>query len=52
MSLGTDIYGLLGYGSIDYDTSNVAIDDQDGFSWGLGLAYSFTAFDEDVCSVC
>ncbi len=36
-----DVYGLLGYASTDYDTS-ASIDGIDGFSWGLGVAYSFT----------
>jgi len=46
-----DIYALLGYGSTSYDYSKKlsshgfeanSSDDFDGFSWGLGAAYSFT----------
>ena len=42
-----DIYALLGYASSDVSTNygNVDVDwgyDTDGFSWGLGVAYSFT----------
>ena len=43
-----DIYGLLGYATTTLDSTykagNVAFDnstDLDGFSWGLGVAYSF-----------
>jgi len=38
-----DIYALLGYASVNVDTSDLIGDmDLDGFSWGLGVAYSFT----------
>ncbi len=33
-----DIYGLLGYASVDTDLPV----DMDGFSWGIGGAYAFT----------
>ena len=46
-----DIYALLGYGAAEYDysannhsglTAKYSSDSLDGFSWGLGAAYSFT----------
>ena len=42
-----DIYALLGYASsdytVDYDNGlTYNSDDLDGFSWGIGAAYSFT----------
>ena len=39
-----DVYALLGYGSstISFDNANYPDLDADGFSWGLGAAYSFT----------
>ena len=45
-----DIYALLGYGAAEYDlqavngttTFKYNSDSVDGFSWGLGAAYSFT----------
>jgi len=42
-----NIYALLGYGStdVDYDAGSnatVTVDSADGFSWGLGVDYSFT----------
>lgn len=46
-----DIYALLGYGATDYQfdvvnsagwSKNFATDSDDGFSWGLGAAYSFS----------
>jgi opacity protein-like surface antigen len=41
-----DIYGLLGYGSATVNNVKIAGSnrdfDIDGFSWGLGMAYSFT----------
>ncbi len=37
-----DVYALLGYASSDYSADDVVIDTLDGFSWGLGAAYSFT----------
>jgi opacity protein-like surface antigen len=42
-----DVYALLGYGSADatYDLASggsITSDSVDGFSWGVGAAYSFT----------
>ncbi len=42
-----DIYALLGYASSDYEMDydnglSYNSDDLDGFSWGIGAAYSFT----------
>ncbi len=38
-----DVYALLGYASSAGSFSDAPdTDDQDGFSWGLGAAYSFT----------
>ncbi|RLA70300.1 MAG: porin family protein [Epsilonproteobacteria bacterium] len=39
-----DIYGLLGYASVDADHAGTTLPDAnfDGFSWGIGAAYSFT----------
>ncbi len=38
-----DVYALLGYASSAASFSDAPdSDDQDGFSWGLGAAYSFT----------
>ena len=38
-----DIYALLGYASVDVGHNNTLPDmDFDGFSWGIGAAYSFT----------
>lgn len=37
-----DIYALLGYASSDFSADEVVVDTFDGFSWGLGAAYSFT----------
>ena len=37
-----DIYALLGYASSEISSDYVTSDSMDGFSWGLGGAYSFT----------
>ena len=39
-----DIYGLLGYAEVDADHAGTTLPDAnfDGFSWGVGAAYSFT----------
>ena len=39
-----DIYGLLGYADVDADHAGTILPDAnfDGFSWGIGAAYSFT----------
>jgi opacity protein-like surface antigen len=37
-----DIYALLGYGSAEADIEGEDTDSKDGFSWGIGAAYSFT----------
>jgi opacity protein-like surface antigen len=39
-----DIYGLLGYADVDADHAGTTLPDAnfDGFSWGVGAAYSFT----------
>ena len=37
-----DIYALLGYASSDFSADEIVVDTFDGFSWGLGAAYSFT----------
>jgi OOP family OmpA-OmpF porin len=36
-----DVYGLLGYGSVDYDISYDYKGVFDGFSWGFGASYAF-----------
>ena len=36
-----DIYALLGYANVDINDNTGKLKDQDGFSWGLGAAYSF-----------
>ena len=39
-----DVYALLGYGAVsfDYTLGDTDFDATDSFSWGLGVAYSFT----------
>lgn len=39
-----DVYALLGYGNVNYDSGeDIAHDlDDDGFQWGLGASYEFT----------
>ena len=37
-----DVYTLLGYGSAEAKGDSIDSDTKDGFSWGLGAAYSFT----------
>jgi opacity protein-like surface antigen len=36
---GLDVYALLGYASTSYDD---VVEDVDGFSWGLGIEYTFS----------
>jgi opacity protein-like surface antigen len=36
---GLDVYALLGYASTNYDE---VVMDADGFSWGLGVEYTFS----------
>jgi opacity protein-like surface antigen len=36
---GVDVYALLGYASTSYDK---IVEDVDGFSWGLGVEYTFS----------
>ena len=37
---GVDVYALLGYASTSYDK---VLEDVDGFSWGLGIEYTFSS---------
>ena len=37
-----DVYALLGYASTDMSADYLNVDTMDGFSWGIGVAYSFT----------